>query len=158
MELARSQNLEKLIIYFLLDLVELILSHRPSNGPKNLESSERLSSDSVLGDLFNRRQSPAWLENIISFLRYRRIVNDLLPLKEFRVNLGEWERAPMGLSTPWECVEAQYKRCYILTPSERDNAPNEMGLRSLRLTRPYEERSVLEVREVRQLVDGMFVI
>ena len=57
MELARFQNLEKLALHFPLDLVELILSHRPHQKvPKDLESSEAVSSDYVSADPFNRRQ------------------------------------------------------------------------------------------------------
>jgi hypothetical protein len=46
----------------------------------------------VLDDYFDRTKSAVWLESIYSFLLHRKQVNNIVPLKELRIKLGEWER------------------------------------------------------------------
>jgi hypothetical protein len=69
----------------------------------------------VPDDYFDPTKSAAWLESIYSFLLLRKQVNNIVPLKELRNKLGEWERQPpMGLAAGWECFEGRNKRCFIL--------------------------------------------
>jgi hypothetical protein len=153
-ELARFENLEKPTLYFPLDLVNLASPSDTPKAPSLLGFRNEVTTDHVPAEPFNRKYTSSRLGNIYSLLLHQRKVNHLPPFKEVRIKLGEWERQPpMGLPCDWECLEGRHKRCFVFKQCERDDSMDEIEIRILRLENIYEEKSVKEEREVRQIVN-----
>jgi hypothetical protein len=153
-ELVRFEKLEKPTLYFSLDLVNLASPPDIPKAPSLLGFRNEMPADHVPAEPFNRKYTSSWLENIYSLLLHQRKVNHLSPFKEVRIKLGEWERQPpMGLPCEWECLEGRHKRCFVLKQYERDDSMDKIEIRILRLENIYEEKSVKEEIEIRQIVN-----
>jgi hypothetical protein len=81
-ELARFEKLQKLTLYLPLGLIDM-----PSHLKPLFPYLRQFHP--VSDDYFDRTKFAAWLESIYSFLLHRKQVNNIVPLKELRIKLGE---------------------------------------------------------------------